>query len=977
MLRIKHFSATRIVGASILVATGIFILDLSLPLGVAGGVPYVALIMISLYSPWRHYVFILAVVGTVLTILGYFFSPPAGIFWMVIVNRLLALFAIWLTAFFCRQRKQTKTVLGKANEVLQQEIVERQRVEQALSETKKRFHSIFDDSHDGIFVIDPERDEILEANRAACHMLEYTREELLSAPISTIHPKGMSKLETFTDSVLDKGKGWTDELTCISKSGQLLPVEISASRIGIDERNCVLASVRDVTESGMQKRQQVAVQQIRAAIWKMKSVDEADQLLNALGTALEMAGIPFYDCGINWVDTSGIAPTAHQYYTEERLWRTVEDKDEMDMILELWHAGGPTCRPDLATDDVFGEQDYINEEFGTSIRSVVDVPFAQGTLAVKSTQQDAFSELDIAFIQKLVDVVAEGFLRLDDLRSLEQHNQDLEKEIIERRQMEQVTQVNLALQRVRNQILLMNGDEGWELVVRTLNKELREWIDYFNCGINILDRSKNTRISYAITHGAGVVRREMDDIHPLLLHTVETGVPLYRRNRTEIERWKPLRIGEMRSVVDVPIRDGTLVLSSTRENAFNERDIDLLEQFAPVVSEGVRRLKDLTEYKRMEEEIRKNQNLESLGVLAGGIAHDFNNVLTGVIGSLTLLEMLLDKDSDAHQIAVDGIKAADRTRDLTQQLLTFAKGGTPIKEVTSIEVLIRETTELSLHGSNTKPEYHLAENLHSVHIDQGQIGQVIQNLVLNADQAMPDGGMLKVSAENIELSAQNLFPLAAGPYVKVSVVDQGIGMTAEVITRIFDPYFSTKTAGHGLGLSITHSIIQRHDGHIAVHSEIDVGTTFELYLPALQEHALTATEQEQEFAHGTGSILLMDDEDAIHRTVGRMLNSLGYDVESVYDGQDALQEYNASLDRGKAYDIVIMDLTVPGGMGGQKAVGKLHEMDPEIRVIVSSGYAHDPVMADYADYGFAGKITKPVDMQELAETVKSVLEGGE
>ena len=384
-------------------------------------------------------------------------------------------------------------------------------------------------------------------------------------------------------------------------------------------------------------------------------------------------------------------------------------------------------------------------------------------------------------------------------------------------------------------------------------------------------------------------------------------------------------------------------------------------------------VEDVTDIRRMKEEVRKNQNLESLGVLAGGIAHDFNNVLTGVIGSLALLEKLVDKDSDAYKIAKESKQAANRTQDLTQQLLTFAKGGAPLKDAASIEELIRETTELSLHGSHMKPAYHLAENLHSVHIDKGQIGQVLQNLVLNADQAMPEGGMLKVSAENVELSAQDPLPLEAGDYVKVSVVDQGIGMSTEVMAKIFDPYYTTKPAGHGLGLSITHSIIQRHDGYITVRSEQNVGTTFEFYLPALQERATATREQEHIWARGTGHILLMDDEETIHRTVGRTLKLLGYEVESVYDGEDALQAYKAALETDTSFDIVIMDLTIPGAMGGQEAVGKLLEIDPQAKVLVSSGYADDPVMTHFAESGFAGQVTKPVDMQELADTVKRVL----
>jgi CheY-like chemotaxis protein len=337
---------------------------------------------------------------------------------------------------------------------------------------------------------------------------------------------------------------------------------------------------------------------------------------------------------------------------------------------------------------------------------------------------------------------------------------------------------------------------------------------------------------------------------------------------------------------------------------------------------------------------------------------------------------MLIKDSKVYEVVKNALIAAQRTKNLTQQLLTFAKGGVTVKEATSMVELIRETTELSLHGSNTKPEYHLAENLSSAYIDQGQIGQVLQNLVLNADQAMPRGGSLTVLARNIELSVVDPLPLAAGPYVKVSVVDQGNGMSAEVMAQIFEPYYTTKPTGHGLGLSITHSILQKHGGHMTVCSEIDVGTTFEFYLPALPAYATMATEQEQELARGTGRILLVDDEELIHIAVEMILTMLGYEVESVYDGEEALQAYKVSLDEGKTYDIVIIDLTIPGGMGGQEAIGRFLETDPKARVIVSSGYVHDPAMDRYAEYGFAGKIEKPVSMRVLAETVKRVLEEG-
>jgi two-component system, cell cycle sensor histidine kinase and response regulator CckA len=385
---------------------------------------------------------------------------------------------------------------------------------------------------------------------------------------------------------------------------------------------------------------------------------------------------------------------------------------------------------------------------------------------------------------------------------------------------------------------------------------------------------------------------------------------------------------------------------------------------------------DITESRRMEDELRKANNLESLGILAGGIAHDFNNILTGVVGNLDLLVRLLGQDRTEHEVATEAREAAIRATGLTRQLLTFAKGGAPVKQSASIEELIRETTERSLHGANTKPEYRFAADLPSVQIDVGQIGQVVQNLVLNADQAMPNGGILAISVDCVELVDDNPFLLVPGTYVRVSVADEGIGIPASLLTQVFDPYFSTKEAGHGLGLSICHSIVHRHNGHIDVASEQGVGTTFTFHIGASQEQPVAAIEEKKVISPGSGRILIMDDEETIHRVVGRTLRVLGYQVESVHDGYEALQEYGAALGSSKPFDLVIMDMTIPGGMGGKEAIGRLLLLDPDARAIVSSGYASDPVMTDFAAHGFVGRLPKPVELEELAEAVKRGLEGG-
>jgi two-component system, cell cycle sensor histidine kinase and response regulator CckA len=382
---------------------------------------------------------------------------------------------------------------------------------------------------------------------------------------------------------------------------------------------------------------------------------------------------------------------------------------------------------------------------------------------------------------------------------------------------------------------------------------------------------------------------------------------------------------------------------------------------------------DITDHKRLEEEVARIHNLESLGTLAGGIAHDFNNMLTGVTGNLALLARLLQKESEEHQLAREALDSAIRTKGLTQQLMTFAGGGAPVKEAASIESLIRETTALSLRGANTKAAFALAEDLRSVNVDPGQIGQVIQNLVLNADQATPNGGTLHILADNVVISAGDALPLEPGAYVRIEVRDEGVGIPDRILHQVFDPYFTTKEAGHGLGLAICHSIIQRHGGHISVESERGEGTAFTFYLPAAKARAVEVTQEALELPEGTGRILVMDDEDQILRTVGRMLGALGYTAAAAKNGEEAISAYRQASASGDPFGLVIMDLTIPGGMGGKEAVVKLHEVDPQARVIVASGYADDPVMADPQAYGFVAGIRKPIDLDELAEVVAQAI----
>ncbi len=382
---------------------------------------------------------------------------------------------------------------------------------------------------------------------------------------------------------------------------------------------------------------------------------------------------------------------------------------------------------------------------------------------------------------------------------------------------------------------------------------------------------------------------------------------------------------------------------------------------------------DMTERKRMEGELLKTQKLESLGVLAGGIAHDFNNILTAVLGNVALAKMSLQTRDRVYNRLEETEKACLRARDLTRQLLTFSKGGAPVKKTVSLPELILDSAGFALRGSNVSCQYALSDDLWPVEGDEGQLSQVLSNLVLNAEDAMPDGGAITITARNVHLPKPLSSSTPPGRYVKITVEDRGEGIPKELQPRVFDPYFTTKLKGSGLGLTTVHSIVQKHDGHVSVESEPGVGSTFTIHLPASESHYRAKAEEKCPLRGGRERVLIMDDEEVVRDIASAILTELGYEVEVSEDGVEAIGLYKRFKDLGKPFDAVIMDLTIPGGMGGREAVRKILQIDPGAKVIVSSGYSNDPIMSDHQKYGFADVVVKPYRITDLSEALRRVI----
>jgi len=393
------------------------------------------------------------------------------------------------------------------------------------------------------------------------------------------------------------------------------------------------------------------------------------------------------------------------------------------------------------------------------------------------------------------------------------------------------------------------------------------------------------------------------------------------------------------------------------------------------VTGSVHILSDVTSRKHMEEELLRVQKMESVGVLAGGIAHDFNNILTVIWGNVSLARIHAPADARIHAPLEQAEIASQRARDLSQQLLTFARGGAPVKKPVPLGKVCREALRLAVSGSPVTCVFEGGEDPWWAQADEAQIGRVFCNIALNAVHAMPDGGRLRMRARSLDPRECDDLSLKSGPHVEFVIQDEGVGIRPEHLDRIFDPYFTTKQTGSGLGLAIAYSIVSRHEGRIRVSSVPGKGTTFRVVLPLLEGPPAPDADGEKEGpAFGKGRVLVMDDDPMVRDLAGRMLVHLGYHVAVAKEGGEALDLYQRARESGSPFDVVILDLTVPGGMGGKEAIRRLLEIHPEARAVVSSGYSSDPIMADYRSYGFVGVIPKPYRIHGLSTVLKAILE---
>ena len=876
-------------------------------------------------------------------------------------------------------------------------ITEHKKAEEALRESEEKYRATVEQSADNIYIMDLETKRVLEANATFQNLLGYTAEEINMLTIYDFIAHSPKDIDRKIEELIELKRHFIGERKYRRKDGSIIDVEVSGSFIAYGGRKALSIVSRDITERKRAEEKLKKVEQEKAAILNsmLEHVvyqDKKMRILWANKAAGESVNIdpeelvgrhcyevwqkrnqPCVNCPVLQAIKTGHPHRAEMTTSDGRVWfisgHPVRDNDghimgAVEITLEI-------------TDCKKAEESLSHSE--TKYRTLVENSL-QG-LAILQDHKVIFINSALAkmlgyTVEELLSVKLEGWKRI-------LHPEDQ----------------TLVLSRYRNRLEEKQVPPRYEF--RMLRKDGTViWVEMFSSRIEyggktaiqaaFMDITERKRIEEKLK---SVEQERTTILNSMTEHVVyydketrilwankaaseSAGLPIERMaGRYCYDVWRQ----KSEPCINCPIVEAIKTGEPHQAEITNKDGKIWFAKAHPVRNANggivgvVEITLDITQKKKMQEELLKAKKLESIGILAGGIAHDFNNILTGILGNISVAKAKVDSEDEIFRTLVKAEKASLRAKDLTQQLLTFSKGGAPIKETTSIGELIEDSANFVLRGSNVKCEFSIPDGLWPVEIDKGQINQVLNNLMINADQSMPDGGVIKVSAENITIDAKDTSPLKKGKYVKLTIKDRGIGIPKQHLQKIFDPYFTTKKKGDGLGLATSYSIIKNHNGHVQVESELGTGSTLIIYLPASRKKITKKKLPEEKPLTGKGRILVMDDEDVVREVVGDLLSILGYEVEFAKDGDEVIELYKKAVKSSRPFDAVIMDLTVPGGMGGKESIKKLLKIDPEVKAIVSSGYSNDPVMSDFKKYGFSGIVAKPFKMEELSQVLHQVL----
>ena len=793
-----------------------------------------------------------------------------------------------------------------------------------------------------------------------------------------------SRLEAFIDNLLDEGESVEMVWEIPDAAGKYYYMDVRASVLRSDDggiKGALLLWV-DITDEVLQNRRGRIFLQIRNEILEMHRSEDMGRVLTAVRDSLRALDIPFNDCGVNLIDQSTDPPSVlFHSMVEDGRWRRAETGvPGTEIIARIWNQGDIAYRRDLETEDINEESTHIDSDLGHHIRSVVDVPFSHGTLAVNSTRPNAFSAEDIGTLREMARILSEGFTRVEDFHTLEQRHRDLEAEVQVRQRAEEEVRVNLAVQRVRNQILQMEDEQDWGNVVKAFQDELGDLVHYRACGINIIDLRQDSMIEYYVD-GEDLHQQSSSPVPQVLKQALDTGQSAYRRNRAEMLQQADTDALFQRQalcVVDVPFTTGSIAMNSAAEDAFDERDIHILKQFAPAMSEAYRRLEDLRALQDKETQLRQAQKMEAVGQLTAGIAHNFNNMLQIMRANLDLVMSHEPREFRDHLVRVKN--TAQRAAELVQQLMVFSRQDIQGEyQAVDVGALIRETAAICRTTFDRKITIDAQTESATPPTwgEPGQLQQMLMNLCLNARDAVEATERppsICIEARNVSLTTDNAAladTARPGDYIQISVGDNGIGMDEETQKRMLDPFFTTKPTGRGtgLGLSTVFGVVHQHGGWIHCESALGAGTTFSIYLPTTE--ATVSIEENTESSgdlEGQETVLVVDDEFLVCMATREGLQKYGYSVLEATDGPAALEIFRR--EQGNV-DLVLLDMSMPQ-MSGAEVLDQLRQLDPQVNVLISTGHISENMDAAAAAERV---IHKPYAIEILAHEIRDILDG--
>ncbi len=914
------------------------------------------------------------------------------------------------------EMRHAEATLRKERQDLRREVARQSATladaERELENSRIRYRALFEIAGDALF-IENDRDEILDVNQQACELLGYSREELLAMKVTDIQaPECRGTPGEVLSQEMSQYKGKPFEVMDLHKDGTPIPVEVTNRRL--DEAGLYLSIVRDIRErkAAEQSRQEtfdiIEKSPVVAFLWRNEANWPVDFVT---GNVERIFGYTDEDFLSGRIRYSQVVHPDDMERVADEVSTYSQEADRTAFAHEPYRIVAPDDSVRWVNDQTFIRRDHTGSitHFDGIVEDITDRMVAYTALQEAKQQQSAILESipDLAWLKDLDSrfiAVNEPFAKAcgHPAAALAGKN-DLDiwpQQLAESYRTDDAEVMHTGRRKkVEEPLADASGQTKWIETIKT---------PIFDDDGNVIGTAGIARDITARKQMEAELSAEKERL-AVTLHSIgdaviatdqEGRVALMNPIAEDLTGWneaaaigRPLMevfriVNEQTrepcaNPADKVIASGQIVglANHTLLIAKDGREFLIADSGAPIrdirgdTLGVVLVFRDTTERQHMEKELLKMEKLQSLGVLAGGIAHDFNNFLAGIIGNLSLAKL---DAQPAHPVskALDEMeKAALRAKELTQQLLTFSKGGAPVKQIARIDELVREAAQFALRGSNVRCEFDIDDDLRPADVDESQIVQVIHNLVINADQAMPNGGTVGIRGMNVSLAPDNPYALDPGDYVQMSIQDQGTGIKKEYLKKVFDPYFTTKQKGSGLGLAVAYSIIARHDGRLTVDSTLGQGTTFTLMLPASQQAQADDTQSSASLKVGSGRILVMDDEDFIRELALVMLQKMGYVVALAEDGRQALAMYREALEADKPFDAVILDLTVPGGMGGKETMHQLSAVDPHVRAIVSSGYSNDPVMANHADYGFCAAVKKPYLVQEMSHVLYDVLKG--